>query len=449
MWGWVWGCDGLVGFKSGACGGIFHDMGKLNPTLIKALTEPGRYSDGEGLLLQISSSGGKSWVMRVQVNGRRRDIGLGELRHVSLREARLEAAAIKKLARSGVDPLEERRKVEIVIPTFEQAAKRAHAEMIKGWKNGKHTKQWIKTLELYAYPKLGKLKVDKIEGPIIRDVLAEIWLKIPETARRVRQRIGAVLDWSYANGFRTSEAPIRSISKGLPRQPKKTGHFAALPHAEVPAFMKHLRARGISSSRLALEALLLTAVRSGEVRGARWSELDDELTLWTIPAERMKAGFEHAVPLSPQAADVFRQARTLRINGCDLIFPGATAGSTLSDMALLELLRGMDLPATVHGFRSSFRDWVAEETDVPREIAEAALAHTLENKVEAAYRRTDFLAKRRNLMKAWADFCVPPAKSPSGRSAERKNAVGGRARDVAATPHRPRRTVVRQTVQGS
>ncbi|MFA5969142.1 MAG: integrase arm-type DNA-binding domain-containing protein [Sphingomonas sp.] len=417
--------------------------------MIKELTEPGRYSDGEGLLLQISPSGGKSWLMRVQVNGRRRDIGLGELRHVSLRDARLEAAAIKKLAKSGIDPLEERRKVEIVIPTFEQAAKRAHAEMVKGWKNGKHTKQWIKTLELYAYPKLGKLRVDQIEGPIIRDVLAEIWLDIPETARRVRQRIGTVLDWSYANGFRTSEAPMRSISKGLPRQPRKTGHFAALPHAEVPAFMKRLRARGLSSSRLALEALILTAVRSGEVRGARWSELDDDLTLWTIPAERMKAGAEHSVPLSQQAADVFRQARALRIAECDLIFPSATSGSALSDMALLELVRGMDLPATVHGFRSSFRDWAAEETDVPREIAEAALAHTLENKVEAAYRRTDFLAKRRDLMKAWADFCFPPVKTRSRQQAERKNFVVGRASEDAAPQRRPRPTGVRQTVQGS
>lgn len=288
----------------------FVRRGKLTPALVKELTEPGRYSDGEGLLLQISPSGGKSWLMRVQVNGRRRDIGLGELRHLSLRDARLEAAAIKKLAKSGVDPLEERRKVEIVIPTFEQAATLAHAEMIKGWKNGKHTKQWIKTLELYAYPKLGKLKVDQIEGPLIRDVLAEIWLEIPETARRVRQRIGTVLDWSYANGFRAGEAPMRSIfSKGLPRQPRKSGHFAALPHPEVPAFIKRLHARGISSSRLALEALILTAVRSGEVRGARWSELDEDLTLWTIPAERMKAGAEHTVPLSRQVANVFRQHR--------------------------------------------------------------------------------------------------------------------------------------------
>jgi hypothetical protein len=174
--------------------------------MVKELSAPGRYSDGGGLLLQISPSGGKSWLMRIQINGRRRDIGLGELRHVSLRNARLEAAAIKKLAASGVDPLEERRKVEVIIPTFEAAAKMTHAELVKGWKNGKHTKQWLKTLELYAFPKLGKLKVDKIDGPLIRDILAEIWLDVPETARRVRQRIGTVLDWAYSSGFRPTEA---------------------------------------------------------------------------------------------------------------------------------------------------------------------------------------------------------------------------------------------------
>jgi len=194
--------------------------------------------------------------------------------------------------------------------------------MINGWKNGKHTKQWIKTLELYAYPKLGKLKVDQIEGPLIRDVLAEIWLDIPETARRVRQRIGTVLDWSYANGFRTGEAPMRSISKGLPRQSRTAGHFAALPHAEVPAFMKRLHARGISSSRLALEALVLTAARSGEIRGAKWSELDDDLTLWTIPAERTKAGVEHTVPLSSQAADIFRSGARAADQGMRPDLPG-------------------------------------------------------------------------------------------------------------------------------
>jgi integrase len=411
-------------------------MGKLTSELVKELSEPGRYSDGDGLLLQISPSGGKSWLMRIQINGRRRDIGLGQLRHMSLRNARLEAAAIKKLAVSGVDPLEERKKLEIVIPTFEAAAKLAHAELVKGWKSGKHTKQWLKTLELYAFPQLGKLKVDQIDGPLIRDVLAEIWLDIPETARRVRQRIGTVLDWAYSSGFRPTEAPTRSLSKGLPRQPRKTGHFAALPYADVPAFLMNLRQRDLCASRLALEAVILTATRSGEIRGAKWSELDDDITAWTVPADRMKAGVTHVVPLSRQAAEVFRAAMVLRQRDCDLVFPGAVSGAELSDMALLQMVRGLDCSATVHGFRSSFRDWVAEETEVPREIAEAALAHTLENKVEAAYRRTDFLAKRRTLMTSWADYCLPPKSGARQQVSRRRSAVD---RDAASQVTRMKR----------
>ncbi|MBB5987843.1 tyrosine-type recombinase/integrase [Sphingobium lignivorans] len=417
-------------------------MGKLTKAIIEGLKEPGRYADGDGLYLKISPSGGKSWVLRIQIKGTRRDIGLGDARYVPAQTARLEAAAAKKLAASGIDPLEERRKVAKVVLTFEQAAKKAHAEMIKGWKNGKHTKQWIKTLELYAYPKLGKLKVDKIDGPLIRDVLAEIWLEIPETARRVRQRIGTVLDWSYSNGLRDTEAPMRSISKGLPRQPKKTGHFAALPHAEVPAFLVRLRAKELSASQLALEALILTAVRSGEVRGARWPELNEDLTLWKIPGDRMKAGVDHVVPLSPQAADVFRRAQTLRVEDCELVFPSSMSATVLSDMALLELVRGMGVAATVHGFRSSFRDWAAEETDVAREIAEAALAHTLENKVEAAYRRTDFLAKRRALMEAWANHCLGTPKSRARKPAREKSSSVARASGAPAL-RRPARAAAR------
>lgn len=381
-------------------------MGKLTKDKVRALSEPGRYSDGDGLILQISPKGGKSWILRVQINGRRRDIGLGRLDDLSITAARAKAADMRKLARAGIDPLEERRKVEIVIPTFEEAAKLVHKELLASWKNGKHTDQWLTTLETYAYPKLGKLKVDKIEGPIVRDVLAAIWLRIPETARRVKQRIGTVLDWSYAKGFRASEAPMRSIAKGLARQPKKTGHHAALPHEQLPDFLKALRSKPLNVGRLALEALILTAARSGEIRGARWREFNDNLTVWTVPAERMKAGVTHVVPLCPQATEVFRAAKVFRILSSDLVFPGPSSQSVLSDMTLLEILRGMNIPVTVHGFRSTFRDWVAEETDVPREIAEAALAHTLENKVEAAYRRTDFFAKRRKLMDEWGKFCA-------------------------------------------
>ena len=314
---------------------------------------------------------------------------------ISVRVARAAAADLHKLARAGINPLEERRKQEVVVPTFEKAAEQVHAELLKGW--------WLTTLKNYAYPRLGKLRVDQIEGPLIRDVLAEIWLVLPETARRVKQRIGAVLDWSYSKGFRPTEAPMRSISKGLPRQPRKTGHHAALAHSDLPKFLVRLRLKPFNVGRLALEAVILTAARSGEIRGARWAELNDELTLWTVPAASMKAGVAHSVPLSLQTADVFRQAARVRIKECDLVFPGQNSGSALSDMG--SKYCGMDVPATVHGFRSTFRDWVADLTDYPREVAEAALAHTLENKVEAAYRRTDFFLKRRKLMDDWADYC--------------------------------------------
>jgi integrase len=204
---------------------------------------------------------------------------------------------------------------------------------------------------------------------------------------------------------------MRSISKGLPRQPRKMGHHAAMAHADLPKFLVQLRSKPFNIGRLALEATILTAARSGEIRGARWCELNEDFTVWTVPAERMKTGVAHNVPLSPQAADVFRQAERVRIKDCDLVFPGQISGSPLSDMTLLEILRGMELPVTVHGFRSTFRDWVADETDHPREVAEAALAHTLENRVEAAYRRTDFFMKRRKLMNDWADYCDSAASN--------------------------------------
>ena len=286
-------------------------MGKLTALQVKALTEPGRYSDGDGLILKIGPTGGRSWILRVQVDGKRRDIGLGNARSVSLKEAREAAGDLRKQARAGLDPVAERRRQAVVIPTFREACKVVHEELGRSWKKGKHGDQWLTTLESYAWPKLGKLAVNEIEGPLIRDVLAEIWLTKPETARRVKQRIGTVLDWCYVKGFRSSEAPMRSLSKGLPRQPRKDGNFAAMAYEAVPQFLSDLHDRQMSVSRLALELLILTATRSGEVRGARWSEFDADLTVWTIPAARMKAGKAHAIPLSRQAADVVRQARNL------------------------------------------------------------------------------------------------------------------------------------------
>ncbi|WP_294256673.1 site-specific integrase [uncultured Sphingomonas sp.] len=380
-------------------------MGKLTALKIRSLTEPGRYSDGDGLFLEINGKGAASWILRVQNNGKRQDIGLGSSKAVSLKEAREAAFATRQKIAQGIDPVAERKQERQVIPTFRKAAEMVHEEHEKAWKNGKHQNQWITTLKTYAFPKMGDRLVSEIEGPLIRDVLAPIWLSKPETARRVRQRIGTVLDWSYARGFRATEAPMRSLSKGLPRQPKKDNHFAALPYASVPDFMEKLAARE-SVGRVALEALILTAARSGEIRGATWSELDLEAALWTIPAERMKMGRVHVVPLAPQAVAVFERAKKFKAGASDLVFPGQNVKKPLSDMTLLKILRDMELAVTVHGFRSAFRDWVAEQTDYSGEIAEAALAHTVSNKVEAAYRRTDFLDKRRLLMRDWSAFCT-------------------------------------------
>lgn len=382
-------------------------MGKLTAVKIRSLSGPGRYSDGDGLFLEINGKGAASWILRVQNNGKRQDIGLGSAKSVSLKNARDAAFATRQKIAQGIDPVAERKQERQVIPTFRKAAELVHEEHEKAWKNGKHQNQWITTLKTYAFPKMGDLPVSEIEGPLIRDVLAPIWLTKPETARRVRQRIGTVLDWSYARGFRTTEAPMRSLSKGLPRQPKKDNHFAALPYTAVPGFLKTLRERE-SVGRIALEALILTAARSGEIRGATWSEIDLDAALWTVPATRMKMGRAHIVPLSPEAVAVFEQARSFEARASDLVFPGQNVKKPLSDMTLLKILRDMSLPVTVHGFRSAFRDWVAEQTDYSGEIAEAALAHTVSNKVEAAYRRTDFLDKRRLLMRDWAAFCKGP-----------------------------------------
>jgi len=380
-------------------------VGKLTALKVKSLTEPGSYSDGDGLMLVVRPSGSKNWILRITIAGKRRDIGLGSFKTTTLADAREAADQMRRKVARGIDPIAERRAEQIVIPTFEEAAKAVHEEHKAAWKNGKHQAQWLTTLKTYAFPALGKKLVSEIEGPAIRDVLAPIWLAKPETARRVRQRIGAVLDWSYAKGFRGTEAPMRSLSKGLPRQPKKDGHFEAMPYPDVPSFVIKLRERS-SMGRLALEALILTATRSGEIRLARWDELDLDAGLWSIPAARMKMGRAHIVPLSAEAIDVFRRAEKLRIPATDLVFYGQNVKRPMSDMTLLKILKDSDLDVTVHGFRSAFRDWVAERTNYPGEVAEAALAHAIPNKVEAAYRRTDFLEKRRGLMRDWSSFCL-------------------------------------------
>lgn len=379
--------------------------GQLSALKIKAIKSPGRYTDGDGLMLNVLPSGGRNWVLRVRINGQRRDIGLGSLKVLTLAEARVQASEMRRQIAQGIDPIAERRRVEDPVPTFRAAALQVHEEHKAAWRSGKHQDQWIKTLETYAFPVLGDRLVNDIEGPRIRDVLIPIWLAKPETARRVRQRIGNVLDWSYAKGYRQTEAPMRSLSRGLPRQPRKDGHLAAMPFTEVPCFVARLRERS-SVGRIALETLILTASRSGEIRGALWDEVDLNANIWSVPATRMKMGRAHHVPLAPQTIDALRRAKQFAAPCTNLIFPGQKLTNALSDMTLTKIMRDIELPFTVHGFRSSFRDWVAEQTNYPGEIAEAALAHTVKDKVEAAYRRTDFLEKRKMLMKEWADFCT-------------------------------------------
>ena len=384
-----------------------HPEKALTTVQVRALKIQGRYADGNGLYLVVDPSGAKRWLLRIMVKGKRRDIGLGGLGLTSLAEAREKALAYRKIARDGGDPLAERRRAQVTIPTFAEAAETVHAEHKVTWRNPKHAAQWITTLRTYANPHFGAKRVDQIETPDVLRALSPIWLTKGETASRVRQRIGTVLDWAKAAGHRSGDNPVEGVTRGLPKQGEREKHHAALPYAEVPAFVARLRAMSGQGeiSRLAFEFLILTAARTGEVLGAHWSEIDLTQALWTVPAVRMKAGREHRVPLSEHAKEVLIRTKALGDGGA-LIFPGRSGAKPLSNMVFSMALRRMGVAITAHGFRSTFRDWAAEATTLPREVAEMALAHTIENRVEAAYRRGDLLEKRRELMSLWSSFCI-------------------------------------------
>lgn len=384
-------------------------MGKLTATAVKAIRAaktPGRYGDGDGLALLVGKSGSASWVVRVQKDGKRRDIGLGSAAKVPLALARERSAKVRSQVEAGVDPVVERRKAA-GIPTFREAAASVHAEHKSGWKNGKHREQWLATLTAHAFPAFGDVAVSAVDAPAVRDALAAIWLTKPETARRLRQRIRTVIDWAVAKGYRESSLAMPVIDKALPRQRDKPKHHAALPHADAPAFMADLRSKE-TIGRLALEALILTTVRSGDVRGMKWGEVDLDEKLWRVPVEdgRGKSGRVHIVPLAAEVIDVLERARKHKRGDSDLVFPGVVKGKKLSDNTLRKVAVDMGYPITVHGFRSTFADWVNEQTTFPREVREAALAHVNQNKAEVAYSRTDYLEKRRPMMKAWARYCM-------------------------------------------
>lgn len=382
-------------------------MGKLNNLTVKTLTAPGRYADGDGLYLVIKTSGSRSWVLLIQWNSRRREFGLGSAKTVTLKEARQKAVETRKQVEAGGDPSEAKRasrRILAAMPTFRDAALAVHGEREGYWKNPKHRAQWLSTLETYAFPSIGALPVDKVTSPAIRDLLAPIWNDKEETARRVLQRIKTVLDWAHVKGHRAEEAPLRSVKTGLARQTKRSGHFAAMPYKHVADLVRKLTSDD-TAGRRALRFVILTATRSNEVRGATWDEIDLANALWTIPANRMKAQKEHVVPLSSAALDVLQTAQGLR-KGVprEPVFPGLS-GAPLSDATMLKVLRtATGQRWTVHGLRSSFRDWAAEATIYPSEAAEAALAHVIPSKTVKSYLRSIYLDIRREMMIDWAVF---------------------------------------------
>ncbi len=377
-------------------------MNKLTAKKVQGTLKPGMHNDGAGLYLRVSKTGAKSWILRCRVHGVKRDIGLGGLSYVPLAEARKQATEMRTVARTGGDPLAERNRAKD-IPTFEEAARLVWREQVEPTaKSAKHRQQWINTLQAYAFPIIGNRRVDVIRSGDILRVLQPIWLEKPETARRVRQRLRTVFDWSIAAQHRETSNPLAGIEKALPKQGDKARHHAALPYLELPSLMERLAsAEGVGS--MAVRFAILTATRSGEVRGARWSEIDLDAAVWTIPGERMKTKEEYRIPLSAEALAVLRQARGL---DDDLVFPGRRRGRPLWDMPLTAVLRRLNVPVTLHGFRSTFRDWASERTNVPREIAEMCLAHTVGGAVERAYARSDLFDKRRDLMDQWARFCL-------------------------------------------
>ena len=392
-----------------------HALTPLAVTHAKA----GRHADGGGLNLLVKESGARSWVYRFMLKGKSRDLGLGAASGpdaISLAKARDLASAHRLKVKAGIDPLAERHReaaeaiaaaqaAKIAGVTFRHVAEAYIAANEGSWRNDKHRQQWRNTLASYVYPVMGELPVADIGTAHVLQILEPIWQEKPETASRIRGRIEALLDAAKARGYREGENPARwrgHIAQILPARSKLTrGHHKAMPYAELPLFMSQLRAREAMAA-LALEFVILTATRTSELLGAKWGEVDLEKAIWTIPALRMKAGKEHRVPLSPRAIEILQ---TVNLKSSEWLFPSEKGGK-LSTMAMSMLLRRMKLDCTVHGFRSAFRDWTAECTGYAHEVCEMALAHTIGNKAEAAYRRGDMFEKRRRLMGDWATYCT-------------------------------------------
>jgi integrase len=387
--------------------GMARAMNRLTALAVKRTAKPGRYPDGLGLYLFVGPTGNKSWVFRYRRQGRLHDLGLGPLHTVSLAEARTKALECRKMLLDGIDPIEARRSGYApakAAMTFEACAEAYIAAHRSAWRGTKSEIQWSASLRMYVYPIFGDLAVQAVDLPLIMRAIEPIWTAKPETASRVRQRIESVLDWATVRGYRQGENPARwrgHLDKLLPKKSKVRAvvHHPALPYKEIAGFVGELRKRRAIAAR-ALEFLILTASRTGEAIGARWDEIDCAERVWTVPAKRMKAGREHRIPLSDVALGVIAAMREIRQN--DFVFFGAKEGQSIQPTTLRALLHdiGRD-DLTIHGFRSTFRDWAAERTAHPREVIEMALAHTVSNVVEAAYMRSDLFDKRRQLMDQW------------------------------------------------
>jgi len=398
-------------------------INKLTPKTVAALSKTGNFSDGGGLYLQISAYGSKNWVFRFTLHGRKREMGLGSLNTITLAEARQAAVDCRKQLREGIDPIEQRKATLQVAKlantktmTFDECSA-AFIEAKQGeWKNPKHRQQWTNTLATYASPVIGKLSVADVDTGLVLKILEPLWETKTETASRLRGRIESVLSWATTRKYREGENPARwrghlDTLLANPSKIKKEVHHAALPYKDLPKFMRKLREHTGAAAR-ALEFAILTAARSGEVLGARWDEIDLEEGIWTIPTGRMKVRREHRVPLSDAATAVIAKMQS-EVQST-YVFPGTKEDKPLSNMAMLMTLRRLNTgDLTTHGFRSTFRDWASETTAYPHEVCEMALAHTITNKAEAAYRRGDLFDKRRRLMQDWASYCAS-GKSASG-----------------------------------
>lgn len=380
---------------------------------------PGYYPDGDGLYLQVSGSGSKSWIYRYTLAGKSREMGLGSLAVLSLADARDRRDEWRRLKASGVDPIEARRQQQAAervrvakSVTFRQAADKYIAAHRADWKNEVHAAQWPSTLERYAYPKLGDLPVSEIDTALVVEVLEPIWTTKPETANRLRGRIEAILDAAKALGQRDGENPARwrgHLKLLMAKRPRVRRHHAALPYADMPEFMDELRRLEDLAAR-ALEFTILTSARTTETLKARPEEFDLQARLWTVPAERMKAGRVHRVPLGDRAVEILEALAPARTGTKPYVFPGRRADAQLSNMAMAKVLERMKRSVTVHGFRSTFKDWARERTNFANEVSEAALAHVIGDETQEAYARGDLFDKRRKLMMAWERYCTEAKK---------------------------------------